>query len=77
MAEINEVYVQLKAYQTIRNEFYNYLDNKISKNKFDIFDFSDNPMLDGKEVYDLFHKLDYQARKLRALLMEAHDIDPV
>jgi len=58
----------------IRKEFYNYLDNNIPKDKDGNFDFSDNPKLDAKDVYERFFKLDYQARKLRALLVQTYDL---
>ena len=58
----------------IRKEFYNYLDNNIPKDKDGNFDFSDNPKLDAKDVYEKFFKLDYQARKLRALLVQTYDL---
>jgi hypothetical protein len=76
MTPVDDVRKEMRAYQAIRDEFYNYLDESVPKNKFDIFDFSSNPTLDAKEVYDRFHKLDYQARKVRGLLMEARGIEP-
>jgi len=57
----------------IRTDFYNYLDANIPKNK-DQFDFSNHPKLDAKEVYQHFYKLDYQARKLRGLLVNAYGL---
>jgi hypothetical protein len=58
----------------IRKEFYNYLDNNIPKDKDGNFDFSNNPKLNAKDVYERFFKLDYQARKLRALLVQTYDL---
>jgi len=58
----------------IRKEIFEYLDNNIPKDKNGGFDFSDNPKLDAKEVYERFFKLDYQARKLRALLVQTYDL---
>jgi len=40
------------------------------------FDFSKNATIDAEDVYKNFFKLDYQARKIRGLLMEARDITP-
>ncbi len=57
----------------IRTEFYNYFDDHIPKNK-NQFDFSQNPTLDAKEIYQQFYKLDYQARKLRGLLVKAYGL---
>ena len=76
MTKIDDVRKEMRRYQEIRDEFYNYLVQNIPKNKFDIFDFSSDPTLDAKEIYERFHKLDYQARKLRGLLMEARGIEP-
>ncbi len=59
----------------IRTDFYNFLDENIPKDKRGIaYDFSDNPTLDAKSVYSHFHKLDYQARKLRGFLVKAYDL---
>ncbi len=76
MTKIDDVRKEMRAYQAIRDEFYDYLDQNIPKNRFDIFEFKDAPTLDAKEIYERFHKLDYQARKLRGLLMEARGIEP-
>ncbi len=58
----------------IRKEIFDYLDQHIPKNKDGSFDFSDNPKLDAKDVYERFFKLDYQARKLRALLVQTYEL---
>ena len=58
----------------IRKEFYEYLDKNIPKDKFGIYDFKDNPKLDAKNVYELFYKLDYQARKLRGILVNTYGL---
>ena len=59
----------------IRTDFYDFLDANIPKDKHDIaYDFSSNPTLDAKSVYEHFHKLDYQARKLRGFLVKAYDL---
>jgi len=60
----------------IRNEFYNYLDQNIPKKDFNIYDFSTKPTLDAEEVYQLFFKLDYQARKLRGILVNDYKLKP-
>ncbi len=57
----------------IRNGFYEYLDTHIPK-KDGQFDFSSSPKLDAKDIYALFYKLDYQARKLRGHLVKAYDL---
>jgi len=58
----------------IRKDFYNYLDKNIPKKEDGSFDFSQNPTLDAKDIYEKFFKLDYQARKLRALLVQIYDL---
>ena len=60
----------------IRNEFYQFLDENIPKKDFNIYDFSSNPKLDAKKVYELFYKLDYQARKLRGILINTYKLKP-
>ena len=57
----------------IRNSFYEYLDMHIPK-KDGQFDFSGDPKLDAKDIYTLFYKLDYQARKLRGHLVKAYKL---
>ncbi len=59
----------------IRTDFYNFLDENIPKDKIGAtYDFSNNPTLDAKSVYSHFHKLDYQARKLRGFLVKAYNL---
>jgi len=58
----------------IRDEIFEYLDKNIPHDKNGGFDLSQNPTLDAKEVYERFFKLDYQARKLRALLVQTYDL---
>ncbi len=58
-----------------RSEFLDYLDSNIPKESSGIsFDFSDNPKLDAKKIYELFYKLDYQARKLRGYLVSDYGL---
>ena len=58
----------------IRNEFYKFLDENIPKNEYGGYDFSKKIMLDAEKVYELFYKLDYQARKLRGFLIKTYDL---
>ncbi len=74
MTPIEDVRKEMKKYEERRNEFYALFDREIPKDKNGLFDFDNAPKLDAKEVYDLFFKLDYQARKIRGLLIEARDI---
>ena len=57
----------------IRDEIFDFLDKNIPQVDGN-FDFSKNPTLDAKEVYERFFKLDYQARKLRALLGQTYEL---
>lgn len=57
----------------VRTAFYEYLDTHIPK-KNGQFDFSSDPKLDAKDIYALFYKLDYQARKLRGHLVKAYGL---
>ncbi len=70
--------MQKEIYDLIdtRTNFYDFLDSNIPKDKSGFtYDFSHNPTLDAKSVYELFHKLDYQARKLRGRLVKAYDLE--
>lgn len=74
MTEIEDVKIQMKKLEKIRNDFYNLFDTQVPKDENGLFDFSKETKLDAKEVYNHFFKLDYQARKIRGLLIEARDI---
>ncbi len=76
MTSIDDVRVEMKKLQVIRDDFYDFLDSNLAKDEHGGFDFSSNPKVDAQEVYKNFFKLDYQARKIRGLLMEARDIKP-
>lgn len=68
---------QIDKYLQIREDFFTYLDSQIPKLKnTDIFDFKNAPKLDAKDVYEHFYKIDYQARKLRGLLVKTNDLNP-
>ncbi len=67
---------ELKKLIDIREEIYEYLDSNLSQSKNGGYDFSNNPKLDAKDVYERFFKLDYQARKLRGFLVKAYDLKP-
>ncbi len=60
---------ELRAYEDRRDEFYRFLDEHIPHDaSTGLFDFRNEVMLDAQKVYELFHKLDYQARKIRAIV---------
>jgi len=64
---------ELKKMSQMRENFYHYLDENIPKDINDIYNFGDIK-LDAKEIYSLFFKMDYQSRKLKALLVKAYDL---
>lgn len=75
MEEKDNIKKELDKLIEIRSDFYDFLDKNIPKDKHDIsYDFSTNPQLDAKSVYEHFHKLDYQARKLRGYLVKAYGL---
>lgn len=60
-----------------REAFLAYLDASIPKDKQGIaFDFTCNPTLDAKTVYEHFYKLDYQARKIRGFVVKNFGLNP-
>ncbi len=68
-----EIKKELDKLIEIRNEFYNYLDKNIPKDEKGIYKL-DGVKLEAKDVYNNFFKLDYQARKLRAILVQIYDL---
>jgi hypothetical protein len=61
---------ELRAYEERREEFYRFLDEHIPHDaSTGLYDFKTRPMLDAEKVYELFHKLDYQARKIRGIVI--------
>jgi len=76
MTTIEDTRKEMREYEKIRTEFYNFFDTNLAKTQNGQYDFENSKDLDPKEVYKHFFKLDYQARKLRGLLMEARGIEP-
>ena len=65
-----EIKKELKAYEARREEFYAFLDEHIPHEAdTGLYDFRTHPKLDAQKVYELFHKLDYQARKIRGIVV--------
>jgi len=61
---------ELRAYEERRDEFYRFLDEHIPHDaSTGLYDFRTKVMLDAEKVYELFHKLDYQARKIRGIVI--------
>jgi hypothetical protein len=66
--ELNELF-------EIRDELFAFLDASLPKDKSGFaFDFSENPTLDAKKLYDFFYKYDYKARKTFAKAMKLLDV---
>lgn len=77
MEEKAQVTAELARLMDVRNAFLEFLDTSIPKeSNGHVFDFSNHPTLDAKSVYEHFFKLDYQARKLRGMLVKAYDLTP-
>lgn len=74
MQDKSVVEQETKKLIEIRNAFYAYLDENIPKDATGQYDFSAAPTLDAKSVYEHFFKLDYEARKLRAFLVQDYDL---
>lgn len=56
---------EMREFSNIRDELYAFFDKTLPKDSSGIlFDFSSNPTLDAKELYELFYKYDYQTRKV-------------
>ena len=63
-----EAFKEFKSYEAIRNEFFSYMDSKIPfLEGSNSYDFEKAKALDPEEIYELFFKLDYQARKVRCV----------
>ena len=75
MTSIDDVKKEMRKLEVIRSDFYALLDVTIPKDKHGNFDFSADTTMDAEDVYKNFFKLDYQARKIRGLLIEARDIN--
>lgn len=71
MQDIESAKIEFRKYNDIRDAFYEYLDANIAKKANNCeYDFSTSPSLEAQKVYDLFFKLDYQARKIRGLYIK-------
>ncbi|WP_457595980.1 hypothetical protein [Hydrogenimonas sp.] len=68
--DIDAIRKELRAYEERREEFYRFLDEHIPHDaSTGLYDFKTEPKLDAQKVYELFHKLDYQARKIRGIVV--------
>ena len=69
----NEAKKECKEYEVIREKFFELFDTEVPKNKNGLFNF-EGQSIDAKSAYELFYKLDYQARKLRGLVVKGYDL---
>jgi hypothetical protein len=76
MQDKKVVEAELKRLMEVRDAFYDFLDANLPKDSHGNFDFGDRPTLDAQSVYGHFFKLDYQARKLRAFMVQDYDLHP-
>ena len=67
--EKDAIRAEMKKYNEIREKFFDLMDTNIPHQKGSgRYDFSDAPTLDAEAVYERFFELDYQARKIRAVM---------
>ncbi|MCZ6102849.1 MAG: CmeU family protein [Campylobacter ureolyticus] len=70
--EKKEVVKKLRELFSSRDEFFSYLDSKVSKvPNTDVLDFGDKEL---KEIYAKFYSYDYSIRKLLPYLYKAYEI---
>jgi hypothetical protein len=74
MQDKTVVEAELARLIEIRDAFYGYLDTNIPKDEKGNYDFGAHPTLDARSVYEHFFKLDYQARKLRAFMVQDYEL---
>lgn len=67
--EKDAIRAEMKKYNEIREKFFALMDENIpQKEGSEQYDFSTSPTLDAQAVYERFFELDYQARKIRAIM---------
>lgn len=67
--EKDAIRAEMKKYNEIREKFFALMDSTIPHVEgTEKYDFSGNPTLEAKAVYERFFEVDYQARKLRAMM---------
>jgi len=62
---------EFKKYEKMRMQMYDFFDKVIPKNQDGMYDFEKASKIDAKEVYEMFFALDYQARKIRGIAIDA------
>ncbi len=67
---------EFKRYEEMRMEIYDLFEKKIPKKPDGTYDFEAAKPLEAKEMFDLFFKLDYQARKIRGIAINALGVKP-
>jgi len=58
---------EFKKYEKMRMQMYDFFDKYIPKKDDGTYDFEKAQNLDAKESFNMFFKLDYQARKIRGI----------
>ena len=66
---------EFKKYEEMRMKMYDLFDEIIPKKSDGTYDFAKAQKVDPKEFFDLFFKLDYQARKIRGIAINCLKIE--
>ena len=66
---MNSAEKEFKKYEEMRMQMYNYFDRLIPKIG-GVYDFSQAKKANSQELFDMFFKLDYQARKIRGIAIQ-------
>ena len=61
---------EFKKYENMRMQMYDYFDRLIPKTEDGVYDFSQAKKANSQELFDMFFKLDYQARKIRGIAIQ-------
>ena len=67
---------EFKKYEEMRMQMYDFFDRFIPKKSDGTYDFENGGQIDAKEAFDMFFKLDYQARKIRGIAINCLGIKP-
>lgn len=67
---------EFKKYEKMRMQMYDFFDKYIPKKDDGSYDFEKAEKIDAKEAYDMFFKLDYQARRIRGIAIDCLGVKP-
>lgn len=67
---------EFKKYEKMRMNMYDFFDKHIPKDENGVYDFKNAKSIDAKEIFDMFFKLDYQARKIRGIAVNCLGVKP-